>query len=171
MSLLFSYAETGIIQLTHYDIRKPKRGEKIYWIPFQNQTTINIIPGSHKGIHMQNKVTPIKLMLNRGDILEMHPLLLHAGDCFPEDNLRAHFYYIKVPKGQAVDTNPFNTYPESNFFAEHLELCTERISKIKDITTAHITKKANDKEVKTSRQLHAADMREKKRLKRNACHV
>ena len=131
MSLLFSYGNTGIVQLIHYDIKTPKKNDKLIWIPFEDGTTINIIPGSHLRDKMPTDTKPIKLLLNRGDVLIMHPFLLHAGDCFKEDNLRAHFYYVEREEDD-IGAESVNVYPVGDFFTEYVSMCLEEVVRVND---------------------------------------
>ena len=166
MSLLFSYANTGMVQLIHYDIKTPKKDDKLLWIPFEDRTTINIIPGSHLRDQMRSDTKPIKLMLNRGDILVMHPFLLHAGDCFGEDNLRAHFYYVERGEDD-INAESVNVYPVGDFFTEHVSMCLEEVIRVNNRRIGRINHFQAKREDQRKTDQKCEKMREAKANKNN----
>ena len=109
-------------------------------------------------------MTPIKIILDPGYILQMHPNLLHSGDCFASANIRAHFYYRYMPNG-VFDTNPINNYPTEEFLNEKIQLKSEKVNKVYTLNKA----RAESQSKKRARADQCRGMtrsREEKRTKR-----
>ena len=133
-TLLYSLPNNRV-QEFHYDIESDDPNTYVLWIPFEKNSTIWIIPGSHiaymeasdlsgakrKRLSKESSVAdrlngqvPIRLQVQQGDILKMHAKLIHAGDSHSESNIRAHFY-IETKSAFKGGNNLKNIYPADLF--------------------------------------------------------
>ena len=132
--LLYSLSENPM-QEFHYDIDSDDPNTYVLWIPFEDHSTIWIIPGSHKAFVKESDLSgsqrkrlskdytvtdrlngqvPIRLEVKPGDILKMHAKLIHAGDSHSKSNIRAHFY-VETKVAFKGGNNLKNIYPADLF--------------------------------------------------------
>ena len=143
----------GPTQEFHYDIDSDDPNTYVLWIPFEEDTTIWIIPGSHIPIkelnlsgeerkvlskdfslsELLNEQIPIQLQVQPGDILKMHARLIHAGNTYSKTNLRAHFY-VETSADFNGANNLKNIYPAELFgkftVLHYLENCSRTLPAI-----------------------------------------
>ena len=74
----------------------PRNYPVVIFIALQDKTLIRVIPGSHKVKlevpHAQESMKSFQeLQLDKGEVLIMHPLLVHAGSSYDVLNFRVHY--------------------------------------------------------------------------------
>ena len=182
LSFLFSVLGGGV-QEFHHDINANDPNVFVLWLPLGNDGTIWIIPGSHqkrertpntfrnyKSFEESNKDIqarldnglPVKILVKHGEMLKMHAKLLHAGDIYYSDNMRAHFY---VQKASRVNTVDYNTFPD--ILISHpvtVSYMRSWLNRKEVSLKGHLIKKEK-KRIKDSK---LATAREAKRLKNSA---
>ena len=184
MTLLYS-TPLGPVQEFHHDVDSNDPDTYVLWVPFEEDTTIWIIPSSHKHddqeevtvgtkrkhrsvfckpIELLEKGIPVRLHVAQGDILKMHSKLIHAGDIFSKTNIRGHFYVQRVTEFYGND-NLKNIYPDDLFKSEIVLDYLERFYKTYLATAEKKARKARtDEKLKKANEARRA-----KRLAAKEC--
>ena len=68
----------------------------MFLFALQDGTTFNYIQGSHatllSGEGVKDKLEPTQIMLQKGELVAFHPLLVHFGGAYSKPNARIHLY-------------------------------------------------------------------------------
>jgi len=98
-TVLYSRANSNTRQNPHIDLNDEYVGNALLaFVCLQPNTTLIIYPGSHdiKG-NSEKRFFPRRYLLEAGDIIIFHPLLIHCGDSYVESNIRLHYYIFTKP--------------------------------------------------------------------------
>ena len=133
LSFLFSLLGGGI-QEFHQDIQRNSPDTHILWFPLYGIAHLWVVPKSHidrdpqtvdcvtikefedKYLNLQQRLEdgiPIKIVLREGEVLKMKCSLLHAGDVYTSENMRAHVYVER--KNQKNIVGQYNVYSDIVF--------------------------------------------------------
>ena len=93
LSILYSPANSTVIQLPHHDIHKRHRNNpdmSAILIGTESDTTLFVYPKSH--LEDENEYHPKRLELDPWYPVMLHGCLIHCGDKYVGENIRFHYY-------------------------------------------------------------------------------
>ena len=98
-SLLYSPGEGDFIQPPHFDLPKKRNTDNkfLLLVALMDHTTIIVFRKSHKEHYTYDNIancTPVRIILNKGEVLQFHPNLVHCGDAYEARNVRLHYYVL-----------------------------------------------------------------------------
>jgi len=114
-SLLYSPGTNDVIQLPHHDLSRRRRSGQSYLIlvALMDETSIIVLHRSHT-MEVRNgnlsNVTPVRILMSKGDYMMFHPSLVHSGDAYQKENVRMH-YYVLTKKTRLEDMTAFPSVP------------------------------------------------------------
>jgi len=114
-SLLYSPGVNDVIQPPHHDLPKRKYSKQTFLllVALMDNTSIIVLHRSHK---MQvrdgnlTNVTPVRILMDKGDYMMFHPALVHCGDAYQRENIRMH-YYVLPRRSRIQDVTAFPSIP------------------------------------------------------------
>jgi hypothetical protein len=126
-SVLLSKNNSNIRQDMHMDLPYKLKGGKgvLALACLEPGTRIIMLRSSHKGIKSIGFDSfPRIYELRIGDILFLHPNLIHAGDCYVQSNIRVHYYLLQ----SKVNWDINSTYPAELDISDKLDVILKNIT-------------------------------------------
>jgi len=99
-SLLYSPgSDEDIIQLPHNDLPPAMQDPRAFLllVALMDNTSILLLHRSHRETAACgdfSRLTPVRILLSKGDVVMFHPRLVHAGDIYRQENIRLHYYVL-----------------------------------------------------------------------------
>jgi len=166
LTILFSPENSDVIQIPHQDLMDPSKKRKInatenylLLVAIEDNTTFIVYYKSHFSISVRPESTrydfPHRIILSRGDVLQFHPLVKHAGDNYIARNIRLHYYVLSL-------NSKFENLTGIPTKEEVQRMAGEKQAKLRRAQIEGRSKNHNSKNAKNN---HSLDMRNTKKAK------